>query len=64
MAKQETEITTSNSYVEKEISDRLGTAENVLNGDVCTVIVPILPPIDDLIRDLLEGITKNLIIFM
>ncbi|MEM6462313.1 MAG: serine dehydrogenasease [Pseudomonadota bacterium] len=53
------DITTSNRYVERELRSRLMFLGEVLDGDVLTAIIPIYSPLDDLIRDAVEGIPKR-----
>jgi hypothetical protein len=49
----------SNSYIETELTRRLGDLEAVLGSDVITCVIPIQQPIDDLIRDAIEDVAPK-----
>lgn len=49
------DITASNAYVESELVNRLEFLEATANADVITIISDILPPIDDMVREVAES---------
>jgi hypothetical protein len=49
------EVTASNTYIHQELQQRLSDLESRANADVLTIIADILPPIDDLVRDVVEA---------
>lgn len=53
------ELTHTTRYVESEITRRLLEIEKYLDCDVITCILPIAPPMDDLIRDSIEDISER-----
>ncbi|MBZ0164407.1 MAG: hypothetical protein K8H74_17060 [Notoacmeibacter sp.] len=52
----ETDITASNTYVEKELASRLLRLGDTVDADILTAILPIFQPLDDLLRDAVEAI--------
>jgi hypothetical protein len=50
------DLTASNSYIDAELVNRIKKIEDCFGADVITCVVPIMPPIDDVIRQLLDGL--------
>lgn len=53
------DITASNAYVERELGVRLARLATEVDADILTAILPIFQPVDDLLRDALEGISAK-----
>lgn len=53
------DVATSNKYINAEITDRLKKVEKCFDADVLSLISPIGPPIDDLIRQSMDDLTDK-----
>lgn len=56
---ENTEITTSNHYVEAELNTRLLSLGDVMGSDVITLVAPMQGGVDDLVRNLVEEIPSD-----
>lgn len=54
------DVTTSNIYIDTEITERLKRIEGCFDADVITCITPIMQPIDDLIRAAMDDLVKEM----
>ncbi len=52
------DFTSTSSFIESELHRKLTAIGDELGGDMISVIAPMAQPVDDFVRDAIEGIVK------